>query len=77
MLGSIRNVKYQLVVRRECLCSGLCLPVGADLAGECRKPLKKNRLHKWKNKTAPVHSANVHLLCVPGTVLGAWGEGHQ
>lgn len=41
MLCSLRNVKYQLVVGRECFCSGLCLPVGADLAGECRKPSRR------------------------------------
>lgn len=45
MLCSLRNVKYQLVVGRECFCSGLCLPVGASLAGECRKPLRRRTDH--------------------------------
>lgn len=49
------------------------LASGCQFGRECRKPLEKNIFHKWKNKT-PIHSTNVHLLYVPDTVLGAWGN---
>ena len=67
MLCSLRNVKYQLVVGRECFCSGLCLPV--DLARMCRKPSRKTVSINGRTKLL-LFIQQMSTYYVPGTVLG-------
>lgn len=71
MLCSLRNVKYQLVVGRECFCFGLCLPVGADLARVCRKPSRRTVSTNGRIKLPFIEQMRTYY--VPGTVLRTWG----
>ena len=68
MLCSLGNVKYQLVVGRECFCSSLCLPV--DLARMCRKSSRKTVFINGRTKLL-LFIQQMSTYYVPGTVLGA------
>ena len=67
MLCSLGNVKYQLVVGRECFCSGLCLPV--DLARTYRKSSRKTVSINGRTKLL-LFIQQMSTYYVPGTVLG-------